>query len=135
MSSAKLLTFLSHEWLPKTGDATKLLVKYSITDAEVEPGPDEKARTQDYDAVLTLAGSAETMWISRNPDLEETANLRKALLEHLRSNIKNALEHRRQLPSGDIRITSDQNPSPPAFGMQIQLGKPERINVKRRLGF
>lgn len=129
-NKVKYYAVKSYEWLLPTGDASKILVLYSIAD-------DDQGiqNAKDLSMVINLSRTAEIGLVKRNASLGNKTNQEKILIEYLRGEIKKAIISGSEL-SSEMTITSYENkiPTNPAI-IELRLGEWEKIIIDRKFGF
>lgn len=132
----KLLTILSCEWLPKTGDSEKLLVRFSIVD-EVEGSAPGHKDVKQQAVIVKVSRSVQTAWQKRDSRFLELTNLEKVLLHFAASTIRERVRAGEKMsPDEELEITTYSNFVPPdPDSIQWPLGQVDVIDVKRKLGF
>ena len=131
----KFFTLLSWEWLDKTGDSKKLLVRFSIIDEVERSASDHKDLIQAV--IVKVSESAHATWKNDNSRFREHDNLEKALLFFAVSTIKDRVRTGEKLSPNEVLnldTYSDYVPPDPDTN-QISLGSMEIIEVEKKLGF
>ncbi len=135
MPSSKYLTILGSEWDPKTGDAKKLRVRFSVVDAEHFDKPERITNTQEFSVVTVLTRTKEKFWIDNDTQLGREENLKKVLIEYAKNKIKQMMKSGQSM-SHDLKIEVDKQYAPPnPDTLQLVLNQPEEIVIERRFGF
>ena len=115
----------SYEWLMPTGDASKILILYSIADNE-----QGNQNTKDLSIVINLSRSVE-----RDLSFQGENDKAKVIIAYLREEIKKAMMSNSQL-SSEITITSYNNqlPTNPSI-IELRLGEWDKVIIERKMGF
>ncbi len=131
MSPIKLPTVESCEWLPRLGDYDKLLVRFSISEAE------QKDVTKQHIVMVKLTRSLLTFWVKKNPELSERSNIEKVLLQYATEKIRERVKSGGTILSEEELLldTSAQFTPPNPATIQVSFGQPEEIAVERKFGF
>jgi hypothetical protein len=124
-SKVKFFAIKSYEWLLPTGDASKILVNYSIADDD-QVG--QNAR--DYSIVIKFARSAQRGAFPNNDN-----NKAKVIIAYLREEIRKAIISESELLS-ELTITSYDKgiPTNPEV-IELRLGEWEKVIIERKMGF
>ncbi|MCI0521640.1 MAG: hypothetical protein L0Z70_15455 [Chloroflexi bacterium] len=115
----------SHEGLQPTGDADKLLVRYSTADDN--QGVHNR---KDTSIVVTLSGSA-----IKGAQMEDDTVKAKAIIACLKGRIEGAIRAGVDLPS-EMAITSyDSDFSSNPGNIELRLREWHRVIIERKMGF
>jgi hypothetical protein len=121
----KYYAIKSYEWLLPTGDASKILISYSIAD-------DDQGiqNAKDLSIVINLYRDAK-----RDAALKNKANKAKVIIAYLREEIKKAIICGSEL-SSEMTITSYDNkiPTNPDI-LELRLGEWNMVIIERKMGF
>jgi hypothetical protein len=125
---AKIIRYysiISYEWLPKTGDADKILFHYSISEG------DQGIKNKKVVSIVVK--------LSRFPIGDERTkdeiNKAKLMVAYLRLQIENAIISGTELPS-EILITSNDTNIPTNLEyFELKLGKWDEVVIEKRIGF
>jgi hypothetical protein len=130
----KILIILFCEWLPKTGDADKLLIRISIGD-EVEGSTHDNGNQQTV--IVIVSRSWQNAWQRRCSCSLERSELEKVLLDFAVSAIRERITAGGMLESGEELILNEYTSyiPPDPNTLQINPGYREIYEVKRKLGF
>jgi hypothetical protein len=136
MPSSKYLSILGSEWDPKTGDAKKLRVRFSVVDAEHFDKSEGLSHVQEFSVVAVLTRTQEKFWTNNDTRLGKEENLKKVLIEYAKNKIKQMLKLGRSISSHGLEIEVDTYYAPPNLDvLQIVLKQPEEIVIEKRFGF
>lgn len=133
MSIEKLLSILSYEWLPKTGDSEKLLIKFLIEDASLS----DQRKLEPQAIIIKVSRSLMTVWKNSDSRYLEQINLEKILLHFALLIIKGRVQSNvKLLPDEIIELTTYSNfVLPDLDTLQSSLGQTEAIYVEKKFGF
>ena len=114
----------SYEWLMPTGDASKILIRYSIADDE-----QDNQSVKELSIVIQLSRNAEG-----NLSIENEDDKAKVIIAYLREEIKKAIINGSEL-SSEMTITSyDNMPTNPDI-IELRLGDWDKVTIERKMGF
>lgn len=120
----------SYEWLPPTGDGSKILILYLIADN------DQGIQNQkDLSVVINFSRNAEIKLINQNAALANKNNQIKAIIEFVSSEIKDSIIKGGNLAK-EITITSYTNLIQTNLDLlELRLGEWEEVKNVRKMGF
>lgn len=115
----------SYEWLQPTGDACRLLVRYSTADDN--QGVQNR---KDSSIVANLSRSAIL-----GASLEDDADKAKVIIAFLKRKIEGAIKNGNSLPSTMTITSYDSELSPNPQKTVLRLGEWYSIAIERKMGF
>lgn len=131
----KFFTLMPWEWLDKTGDSKKLLVRFSIKDEVERSASDHKDVIQAV--IVKVSESAQATWQNNNSQFRKHDNLQKELLFFAVSTIRDRVRAGEKLsPNEELNLDTYSDFVPPdPDTIQISSGYVEIIEVEKKLGF
>jgi hypothetical protein len=124
-NKVKYYSIKSYEWLLPTGDASRILILYSIADDD-----QGKQNRKDLSIVIRLSRDAK-----RDAALKDETNKAKVIIAFIREAIKKAVINGTELPS-EMSITSYDNSLPTnPDNIELRLGEWDKVIVEKKMGF
>lgn len=122
----KYYSIKSYEWLLPTGDASKLLVRYSTADDD-----QGVQNSKDFSIVIGLYRNRK-----RDAKLKDKTDKAKLIISFLKERIENAIMNAAELPSDKMEITSYTKdfPTNPDV-IELRLGEWHKVVIERKMGF
>ena len=122
------VTFLSDEWLPKTGDYVDYKLHYSYVNTDFLGKPQEESQTQNGYIIINISGTLLAGW-GLNED-----ELHKVLYKYGNRHIGDLISKGAPIDRVELRLDSDNSPPQCPFDpkeINIVFNKP--INFLRHL--
>src|SRR5574341_101188 len=122
-NTAKYYSIKAYEWLSPTGDASKLLVRYSIAD-------DDQGAQNSKDLSTVIK-------ISRNTarDVQGETDRAKLIVTYLKEKVEDAIKKGNELPP-ELTVTSyDKNFPTKPNAIELRLGEWHKVTIERKMGF
>jgi hypothetical protein len=121
----KYFSITDYEWLQSTGDASRIIINYSIAD--------------DVNGTINRLDKYIIVKLSRNAEMEASfdslADKAEAIIAFIQNKIEAAIIENNELPS-EITITTYENGFPPNIDdIDLAIEKWKEVVIEKRIGF
>lgn len=124
-NAAKFYLIDSYEWLTPTGDANKLLIRYSIADDD-----QGKQNRRDSNIVIKLSRN-----LIKEKQFRDETYMVKVVVAYLKAKIETAIRNSNQLPSEMSITTYDSDFIDRPNNIEPRFGEWCRVTIERKIGF